>query len=110
MKITIVFINNGSAVARFEDVSITYTHSYDSMEQLAEDYFSIISDGLDGTDLMYWDNNEPEMWEEEWRCCCIYEENTDDIDRCTAFTELDPAWGGNVAEFLEALNKITVMA
>ena len=24
------------------------------------------------------------------------------------FTELDPAWGGNVAEFLEALNIISV--
>ena len=37
-----------------------------------------------------------------------YEENTDDENNYTVFTELDPAWGGNVAEFLEALNKISV--
>lgn len=38
----------------------------------------------------------------------LYEEDTDNENNYTAFTELDPAWGGNVAEFLEALNKISV--
>ena len=38
----------------------------------------------------------------------ILEENTDDENNYTAFTELDPAWGGNVTEFLEALNIISV--
>lgn len=108
MKIILVFTNGGTAVAKFEDSTYTYTHCYDNMKQLANDYFNIISDGIDGSDLMYWDNNEPEMWDEEWRCCCIYEENTDDENSYTAFTELDPAWGENVTEFLEALNKITV--
>ena len=106
MKITFVFTNGGVAVAKFEDSTYTYIHLYDNMKQLAEDYFSIISDGLDGSELMYWDGNEPEMWEEDWKCCCIYEENTDDENNYTAFTELDPAWGGNVAEFLEALSLI----
>ena len=108
MKITLVFTNGGASVAKFEDSTYTYIHSYDNMKQLAEDYFSIISDGLDGSELMYWDGNEPEMWDEDWKCCCIHEENTDDENNYTAFTELDPAWGGNVAEFLEALNIISV--
>ena len=108
MKVTIVFINNGAAVARFEDSVYTYTHFYDDMEQLAKDYCAVVSDGLDGSELMDWDGNEPEMWEEDWKCCCIHEENTDDENNYTVFTELDPAWGGNVAEFLEALNKISV--
>ena len=37
-----------------------------------------------------------------------WRENTDNENKYTAFTELDPAWGGNVAEFLEALNIISV--
>ena len=78
------------------------------MKQLAEDYFNIIFDDMDGSELMHWDGNEPEMWEEDWKCSCIHEENTDDGNSYTAFTELDPAWGGNVVEFLEALNKISV--
>ena len=108
MKITLVFTNGGAAVAKFEDSTYTYIHSYDNMKQLAEDYFSIISDGLDGSEIMYWDGNEPEMWEKDWKCCCIYEKNADDENNYTAFTELDPAWGGNVAEFLETLNKISI--
>ena len=39
---------------------------------------------------------------------CIHEEDTDDENNYTALTELDPAWGGHVVEFLEALNKISV--
>lgn len=108
MIITIVFLNNGSAVAKFEDSTYTYVHFYDDMKQLAEDYYSIVSDSLDGSELAHWDGNEPEMWDddEEWKCCCIYEENTEE-SIYTAFSELDPAWGGNVARFLKAL-KVTV--
>ena len=108
MIITIVFLNNGSAVAKYEDSTYTYVHLYDDMKQLAEDYYSIISDGLDGLELANWDGNEPEMWDddEEWKCCCIYEENAEESN-FTAFSELDPAWGGNVARFLKAL-KVTV--
>ena len=108
MKITLVFTNGGATVGKFEDSTYTYIHSYDNMRQLAEDYFNIIFDSLDGSELMHWDGNEPEMWEKDWKCCCIHEENTDDENNYTAFTELDSAWGGNVAEFLEALNKISV--
>ena len=108
MKITLVFTNGGAAVGRFEDSTYTYTHLYDNMKQLAEDYFNIIFDDMDGSELMYWDGNEPEMWEKEWKACYIHEENTDEENNYTAFTELDPAWGGNVAEFLEALNIISV--
>lgn len=113
MIITIVFLNNGSAVAKFEDSTYTYVHFYDDMEQLAKDYYSIISDGLDGSELARWDGNEPEMWDvedneewKEWEYCCGYEENTEE-SIFTAFSELDPAWGGNVARFLKAL-KVTV--
>lgn len=108
MIITIVFLNNGSAVAKFEDSTYSYVHCYNDMKQLAEDYYSVISDGLDGSELAHWDGNEPEMWDddEEWKCCCIYEENTEE-NNFTAFSELDSAWGGNVARFLKAL-KVTV--
>ena len=108
MKTTLVFTNGGSAVGRFEDSTYTYIHSYDDMKQLAEDYFNIIFDDMDGSELMHWDGNEPEMWSEDWKSCCIHEENTDDENSHTAFTEVDSAWGGSVAEFLEALNKISV--
>ena len=108
MKITLIFTNGGAAVGKFEDSKYTYIHSYDNMKQLAEDYFNIIFDDMDGSELMHWDGNEPEMWEEDWKCCCIHEKDTDDENSYTAFTELDPAWGGNVAEFLETLNKISV--
>ena len=53
MKITLVFINGGAAVAKFEDSTYTYIHSYDNMRQLAEDYFNIIFDSLDGSELMH---------------------------------------------------------
>lgn len=108
MKITLVFTNGGAAVGRFEDSTYIYIHSYDDMKQLAEDYFNIIFDDMDGSELMYWDGNEPEMWAEDRKCGCIHEEDTDNENSYTAFTELDSAWGGNVAEFLEALNKISV--
>lgn len=107
MKITLVFLNNGSAVGRFEDSMYTYTHFYDDIQQLGKDYLSVISDGLDGSDLQHWDNNQPEMWENnetDWKCCCIYEEDTEEEIPYTAFTELDPAWGENVAEFLDSLS------
>ena len=109
MDITIMFLNNGSAVAKYEDSTYTYVHLYDDMKQLAEDYYSIISDGLDGSEISHWDGNEPEMWEdnEEWRCCCIYEENTEESN-FTALSELDSAWGGNIARFLESLNSVLV--
>ena len=112
MKITLVFTNGGAAVARFEDSVYTYTHFYDDMEQLAKDYCAVVSDGLDGSELMDWENNQPEMWNDDdlddHIGCCVYTEDTETETAYTAFTELDPAWGGNVAEFLEALNKISV--
>ena len=52
MNIMIVFLNNGSAVAKYEDSTYTYVHLYDDMKQLAEDYYSIISDGLDGGEIL----------------------------------------------------------
>lgn len=104
MKITIVFLNNGSAVGRFEDGVYTYQHLYDDMILLATDYLTIISEGLDGSELIHWDGNEPEMWSDDgWDSCCIYEEDTDSENGYTVATELDPAWGGNVAEFLNAM-------
>lgn len=63
MKITLVFINGGAAVAKFEDSTYTYIHSYDNMKQLAEDYFNIIFDSLDGSELMHWDGNVAEFLE-----------------------------------------------
>ena len=78
MKITLVFTNGGAAVGRFEDRTYTYIHSYDNMRQLAEHYYNIIFDSLDGSEPMHWDGNEPEMWEKDWKCCWIHEANTDD--------------------------------
>lgn len=108
MKITLVFTNDGAVVGKFGDSTYTYVHLYYDMSQLAEDYLNVIFDNLDSSELMRWDGNEPEMWAEDWKCCCVHEENTDDENSYTAFTELDPAWGGNIAEFLETLNKISI--
>lgn len=105
MIITIVFLNNGSAVAKFEDSTYTYVHFYDDMKQLAEDYYSVISDGLDGSTLSHWDGNEPEMWGDDWRGCLVYEGNNEEsIDNI--FAELSPDWGYNVGLFIENLNRL----
>ena len=111
MKITIVFINNGAAVARFEDSTYIFTHFYDDMYSLAVDYSAVVSGDVDSTELMDWENNQPEMWNDndldDHIGCYVYEEDTAAETACTPFTELDPEWGENVTEFLEALTNVS---
>lgn len=106
MRINFVFLNGGNAVARFEDNTYTYTHCYDDMQQLAEDYIKILVDGIDGSELMHWDNNEPEMWDDNFTGCAFYEEDTETESPYNVLTELDSAWGGNVAEFLDCVKAV----
>ena len=111
MKVTIVFINNGAAVARFEDNTYTYIHFYDDMYSLAMDYFAVVHGDVDSSELMDWENNQPEMWNDDdlddHIGCYIYSEDTETETAYTPFTELDPEWGENVVEFLEALTNVS---
>lgn len=113
VDITIMFLNNGSAVAKFEDSTYTYVHLYDDMKQLAEDYYNIISNDLDGSKISKWDGNEPEMWDDNKKqrcyCTCIYEDNTEESRFAYLLRlEIDSAWGENAARFLKVLKKIAV--
>lgn len=103
MKITLAFYNNGSAIGKFEDDTYTYIHLYPNAKQLAKDYLTVVTDGLDGSELAYWKDNQLELNPIKQDYACIYEENTDEETNCTPFTELDPAWCESVAEFLNAL-------
>jgi len=80
------------------------------MKQLAEDVKAVLVDGLGESEILRdWDNNEIAEWPDNFKACCaITEGDTNSDEGFTTLLDLDKAWGGNVARFLEAFDEIAV--
>lgn len=91
----IFFLNNGSAVFQTEN----FCHSYDSMEQLADDFAEYQRTGTTNS----WEGDEPEFrmeYSRETECNGSYFCVTDGC-----WYDLRADWGRNTEEFVAALAK-----
>lgn len=105
VKITLVFLNNGDAVAKFENDVYTFIHNYHNMQDLAFDYYSIVGNKIHPLDIADFENNTPEIWNNDHSGCYVYE-GTDDESIDDVLKELNIDWGRNVERFAIAVSII----
>lgn len=82
------------------------------MRTLANDYTNILFNDMDGSELVGWSYNDPQVWTADIleNCNCIHEENTEDNTAGIIISELGPSWDGRVNDLISCIYTISAYA